>query len=459
MHLRSGDKIETVAAAWSKRTALRAGYGAVIGVLVLSLFEAYQIQGSISQQHLEIYRHFVEQDDALSTLRRNLWLASIYVRDFFIDPSPAQGELLVFQLEGMDKENQAALQILDRAPNHRKVVPQIRKSLGEFWTLLKPIPKTMPHATDRVQMEFLQREIVPRRGELYNVLRDLTSVDQQRLQNSEGEFAGARRSAAERLLLMLGISVLLSIMVVILSLRYAENLERQADEHFRQVAQAKLELQQLSARLLEIEEEGRRKLSRELHDEIGQTLALLQIEISHAQTMLRGPAGALKTRLDRARGLAERTVQTIRNISVLLRPALLDDLGLVPALQFQLEDFLRRSGIQCEFVEDAVADQLPDAVKTCVYRVVQEALHNCEKHSGARRVRVTVRQHPECLTTEIEDDGCGFQPGVKSGAGLGLLGIRERAANLGGTLVIDSAPGRGARIALRIPLEPVEVHA
>ena len=172
--------------------------------------------------------------------------------------------------------------------------------------------------------------------------------------------------------------------------------------------QTKGELQQLSARLLEVEEEGRRRLSRELHDEIGQTLALLQIEISHAQAMLAAQPAAARERLQRARELAERTVQTVRNISVLLRPALLDDLGLVPALQFQLEDFLRRSGIACEFVEEGVADHLPDSVKTCVYRVVQEALHNCEKHSGARKVRVAVRQLPDCLVAEIEDDGRGF---------------------------------------------------
>ena len=103
-------------------------------------------------------------------------------------------------------------------------------------------------------------------------------------------------------------------------------------------------------------------------------------------------------------------MQNIRNISGFLRPALLDDLGLVPALQFQLEDFLRRSGIACELMEDGVEDQLPDAVKTCVYRVVQESLHNCEKHSGARKVRVTVRQLNDCLLAEVVDDGCGFSP-------------------------------------------------
>jgi signal transduction histidine kinase len=457
-YFRPGDKIETVAAAWSKRTALRAGYGVVIGVLIVSAVEAYRIQVSVSKQHLEIYRHFVEQDEALTTLRRNLWLASIYVRDYFIDSTHQRGAILVGQLKSMESENEQALRVLEKGPNHRLVVPQIRKSLGEFWALIQPIPGTMAHASDKEQMGFLQREIVPRRGDLYNVLRDLSTADQQRLQNSEGEFAGTRRAAGERLLGMLVIGVLLAGLVALLSVRHAENMERKAGEHFAQVERAKQELQQLSARLLEIEEEGRRRLSRELHDEIGQTLALLQIEISHAQAALGGPPANLRARLDRTRELAERTVQTIRNITGMLRPTLLDDLGLVPALQFQLEDFLRRSGIQCEFVEDGVADQLPDSVKTCVYRVVQEALHNCEKHSGAHLVRVTVRQLPECLVTEIEDDGRGFLLD-KRGTGLGLLGIRERAANAGGTLVIDSAPGRGARIALRIPLQVMGVHA
>jgi signal transduction histidine kinase len=452
-------RINAVFAAWSQRTALRTGYGAVIAVLILSAVEAYQIQSGVSQEHLESYRHFVEQDDALATLRRNLWLASITVRDYFIDPSQAQGDLLVSQLGAMKAENEQALRILERAPNHRKVVPQIRKSLGDFWAISEPLPRTMSHATDREQMAFLEREIVPRRGELYNVLIDLGAADQQRLQDSEGEFAATRRKAAQHLLLMLGIGVLLASFVAILSVRHAGHLERTASRHFAHVEQAKRELQQLSARLLEIEEEGRRRLSRELHDEIGQALALLQIEITHAQAAAGGPPEILRERLGRARELAERTVQTIRNISLLLRPALLDDLGLVPALQFQLEDFLRRSGIQCEFVEDGVADELADAVKTCVYRVVQEALHNCEKHSGAHRVRVSVRQLPECLVTEIEDDGCGFELDAGRGTGLGLLGLRERAANAGGTLVIDSARGRGVRIALRIPLQPVEVHA
>jgi len=452
----AGVKIGKVTRALSKRAALRAGYAAVIAVLIFAAVEAYRIQSSVSEQHLEIYRHYVEQDATVAILRRNLWLAGTYVRDFFIQTTPEQGRLLSDQLNQLRAEDDAALDKLARMGVNRGVLENIRKNLAEFRAVIEPLPRSMLNEPDERQFEFLQREIVPRRGDLYAALLSIQTADQQRLQESEREFAAARRNAANRLLVILGLCVLLAMVVARASLAHAENLERKAELHFREVEQARSELQELSARLLEIEEEDRRNLSRELHDEIGQALALLQIEISHAHGLLPAQPEAARERLRRARQLAEQTVQTIRDISLLLRPALLDDLGLAPALQFQLEGFLRRSGITCEFTEDGVSEDLPDSVKTCVYRVVQEALHNCEKHSGARNVRVRVRQLADCLTAEVEDDGCGFAPGEPQGKvrrrGLGLLGMRERASIAGGSLVIDSAPGRGARICLSIPL-------
>lgn len=443
--------------ALSKRAVLRAGYGAVIALLVLSAVEAYRIQMSVSEQHVEIYRHYVDQDAALAILRRNLWLAGTDVRDFFIQTTAQQAEILHQQLENHKAEDRQALDHLAQSGVGPDVISKLRQSLNEFWALVDPVPRTMLDLPNERQFEFLQREIVPRRGELYAALIQLGAADRQRLQENEREFAAARRVAARRLVIMLAVGVLLGFVVARFSLRHAENLERQAERHLSEVEEARRELQQLSARLLEIEEEGRRQLSRELHDEIGQTLALLQIEISQVQTLLPAQPEAARDRLRHARELAGRTVQTVRNISLLLRPTLLDDLGLAPALHFQLEDFLRRSGIACDFVEEGVSDRLPDAVKTCVYRVVQEALHNCEKHSGASSVRVAVRQLPDCLLAEIEDNGRGFVSGERR-KGLGLLGIRERAAAAGGTLIIDSAPGRGTRIALRIPLVAETVY-
>jgi len=254
---------------FGKRAVLRAGYGTVIAVLVLSVVEAYRIQASVSRQHVEIYRHYVDQDAALATLRRNLWLAGNDVRDFFINTTPAQAEILGSQLDALRSDNENALDHLARTSTRSDVVPKLRKSLGEFWAVVQPLPRTMLNESNAVQFEFLQREIVPRRGELYAALLDLAAADQQKLQESEREFADARRHAAERLMIMLGFSLLLSFVVARLSVRHAENLERRAERHYAEVEQTKRELQQLSARLLEIEEEGRRRLSRELHDEIG----------------------------------------------------------------------------------------------------------------------------------------------------------------------------------------------
>ncbi len=445
-----------MAGGWSKRTVWRAGYAAVLAVLVLSAAEAYRIQSSVSREHLEIYRGYVEQEQVLAVLRRNLWLAGNYVRDFFIKTTPEQATELTAQLTALKKEDDEALAKLADASSARL----LRARLEELWASLEPVPKEMLHASDDEQFDFLQRVVVPRRGELYSALIALSEADNRKLQEGEGEFSDTRRRAAWRLLAMLSVGVLLSLAVTRFSLRHAEHLERNADRQHAETVQAKEELKRLSARLLEMEEEGKRQLSRELHDEIGQSLALLQIEVSHALARARrinAPDEAdLREHLVRARELAERTVQTIRNISLLLRPALLDDLGLVPALQFQLEDFLRRSGIACDFSDDGVSDDLPDHVKTCVYRIVQEALHNCEKHAGASQVRVCVQQNDSGLQVTVQDNGRGFiysEQEPPASAGLGLLGMRERASIAGGSLTVDSAPGKGTRILLRVPLK------
>jgi signal transduction histidine kinase len=440
----------------SKRAGLRAGYAAVIAVLVLSAVEAYRIQTSTSEHQFLIYRHYVDRETSLATLRRDLWLAGNYVRDFFIHTTPEQARSLRADLAALRAEDKPALEHLIQVAPQSDLVRQFHRSLEQFWAVVDPLPDTMLGKSHEAHWQFLQEEIVPRRGKLYQALLDLTAADQQHLQESEKEFALARRRAAERLLGMLALSLLLALFVARKSIGHADNLEKRAQRHFAEVEQARQDLQQLSARLLEIEEEGKRRLSRELHDEIGQTLALLQIEISQLQSLLSGQPPVIRERLLRARELAGRTVQTIRNISGILRPALLDDLGLVPALQFQLEDFMRRSRIACDFSEDNVSEQLPDALKTCVYRVVQEALHNCEKHSGAAKVSVLVRQSASALSVRVEDNGCGFQLNEQGmpprAAGLGLLGMRERVSIAGGTLSIDSAPGRGTRIAIQIPL-------
>jgi signal transduction histidine kinase len=440
----------------SSRAALRFGYAAVIAILVFSTVQAYRIQGIVSEQHVGIYRQYVKQDEAISQLRRNTWLAGNYVRDFFLSSHSDRAALLKSQLRDLDTQSRQALGRLEQLNPNEAATRSLKAHLGEYWTKLEPIPESMLVVEPAAAYQFIQQEIVPRRNSLNDAFQQIAEADQSALQRSELQFADKRQDAVRRLLVMLALCVVLGFLVARVSLQYAGRLERETTRHCEKVTHAKREMEQLSARLLEAEEDSRRRLSRELHDEIGQTLAVLEIELSHAHALTNDSQPGIRDRLRRARELAERTVQTVRNISLLLRPALLDDLGLVPALQWLLEDFERRSGVSCEFSEEGVQDLLPDSVKTCVYRVVQESLHNSEKHAGASQVRVALRQSANQMRVDVEDNGRGMELNAKGmprrNAGLGILGMRERAARVGGALALESSPGRGTQIRLQIPL-------
>ncbi len=154
--------------------------------------------------------------------------------------------------------------------------------------------------------------------------------------------------------------------------------------------------------------------------------------------------------LDNIRSLADASVNAIRNIALLLRPSMLDDLGLIPALEWQAREVSRRSGIKVKVTAENVTDSLPDALRTCIYRVVQETLHNVSRHSGAKSVLVSVQQTADTITLTVKDDGSGFDPSKTRG--LGLLGMEERVKQLGGRLEIESQPGRGTTLRATLPV-------
>jgi signal transduction histidine kinase len=136
---------------------------------------------------------------------------------------------------------------------------------------------------------------------------------------------------------------------------------------------------------------------------------------------------------------------------------MLDDLGLVPALQWQAREVSKRTGMAVTVDAESVADDLPEDVKTCIYRVVQEALHNCARHALARSVRIEVVQKSDLIRLHVLDDGQGFDS--THTRGLGLLGIEERVTRLGGRFLLQSEPGQGARLRIEIPLAPRAVEA
>jgi PAS domain S-box-containing protein len=218
---------------------------------------------------------------------------------------------------------------------------------------------------------------------------------------------------------------------------------------FKEVQAGRERLQALSHQLVEAEESERRRIARELHDEIGQTLTLVKINLQTMQRLSDAPA--LAAHLEESISTVERALQQVRTLSLDLRPSLLDDLGLVPALRWYVDRQAQQAGLSMEFAADPLEQRLPPDLEITCFRLVQEALTNVVRHAQAQRVSVELRRRDGELQLVICDDGVGFdvqdalQRAVR-GASLGLLGMQERILSVGGQIEFESAPTRGTEI-------------
>ena len=210
--------------------------------------------------------------------------------------------------------------------------------------------------------------------------------------------------------------------------------------------------------VLEAREEEKTRIARELHDELGQLLTALKMDLGWLRERL--PASPeLAARAGEMGALLDRTVASTRRISADLRPLMLDDLGLADAAAWLVEDFSRRSGVACriDLPPEGVPADLSNSVATAVYRAIQESLTNIARHSGAKNAWLVLTARDGELRLEIEDDGRGIAPAdLDKARSLGLKGMRERIAYVGGSLEIARAPRGGARLRLRVPLRGLE---
>jgi signal transduction histidine kinase len=230
--------------------------------------------------------------------------------------------------------------------------------------------------------------------------------------------------------------------------------EEAREQALEQMEFAQQRLHTLSQRLLEAQETERRSLARELHDQIGQALTAVKINLQATQ---RKTDPATSTRLAESVTIVERALQTVRNMSLELRPSLLDDLGLVSALRWYVDRQAQRAGFGAHF-SGAVSTPLAPHLETICFRVAQEALTNVVRHARAKEVTVTVRQEGPEVELVIADDGCGFDVAAAyevtpEGASLGLIGMQERATLGNGRLQINSIRGQGTTVRLILPLE------
>jgi len=218
------------------------------------------------------------------------------------------------------------------------------------------------------------------------------------------------------------------------------------------------DLQRLSAQLMNAQEVERKRISRELHDELGQTLTAMRINLASLENdLLPTLSAAHGDKLVETGRLADEMLEHEHELSLAFRPTMLDELGLVPTLRWYIDRYARRLGIEVEFEARGLEDRLPVEIETALYRVVQEALTNIARHAQARRVRLHLAHRGSKVTASIQDDGAGFDLEQRTAVGLpdsgaGLIGMRERVALLGGAFSIRAAPGQGTRLSVTIPV-------
>jgi len=325
--------------------------------------------------------------------------------------------------------------------------------LTDYWGILDPIFQWDAAQRRRSGYSFLRDEVFPRRQNMLELAGQIAGLNERQLDAGNRQVVSLLVSFQTRLLLTLLAALALGLGLALFSMRKILGLEGQARIQYREAAEARIQLKELSARLVQAQEEERRALSRELHDGVGQALSAVLIELRNLSTGLTIRSEEQSRRhVETIKGLVENTVRAVRNMALLLRPSMLDDLGLIPALKWQAREISKSTPMDVSVAAELHSDELPDDYKTCIYRVVQEALHNSARHSQAASVRIRVEQARDRLVLNIQDDGRGFD--VLHTKGLGLLGIQERVTRLGGKCQVHSQPGDGTTVSVELPFSP-----
>jgi len=225
----------------------------------------------------------------------------------------------------------------------------------------------------------------------------------------------------------------------------------EAEEALRR---SKDELRELGAAAHATREQEKSRIARELHDELGQLLTMLQMDVAWCKEKLPPGNDAFAAKVDRMATLLKSTIAATRRIAADLRPLMLDDLGLVPSIEWLVENFTQRTGITGDLLVDRRELELTNAQASAVFRIVQESLTNVAKHAQAAHVDIAIERDDGALVVRIEDDGVGFSlQAPRKPNSFGLLGLRERASLLGGEVTIESAPGEGTMVEVRLPTE------
>jgi signal transduction histidine kinase len=413
---------------WNMRRILIASLGGLLlmiaatGAAALLVFQ--RLEAAEAAQRTSLLDH----STWMRRVENGILLSGTLARDYSADPNGAEAPALLARISQVETETRRAM------AQSSGIEEELRGEVGAYWQVLDfMLEMARKRASPGVDAYF-RRELAERRESMLQVAAKIGRALDSEWRQGEARLAALYR----RLRWILGAEMALVVgLGLVLSVGAA-----------RRLLLLEGETRSLSAQLQRAQEEERRSIARELHDEIGQAMSRIVLDVGRASKLTESPA--VRLQLAAISESAERTVEAVRRIALSLRPSMLDDLGLVAALEWQAREVGNRTGLDVEVCAEDSAGEMPDAQRTCIYRVTQEALQNCVRHADASSVRLGLTKGDKSVTLRVQDNGKGFR--TARTRGLGLLGMEERVARLGGRMRLRSEVGRGTTLTVELPL-------
>ena len=403
------------------RPVLIAGFGGMLLIFTIAALQALSLLTAMRTENQVLRKQALDRSHRLATVRYCVLLSQSYLNQRFGNPA-ADSEASI-----RDQWNRMLAQL-----NGDADFDPLRTLLEEHWQGLSRAMQTQGELDSE-----------PLRISALQITERVQDIDAKETAAAQLQIQDQFERLGHDLNLALNLALATALLLAMGCGIYIAKIEKQNRRRYEEIGQ-------LSARIVNAQETERRTISRELHDQVGQTLNAVLVDAANLAKRIPADDDVSQRYLNNIRSYADSSVNSIRDISLLLRPSMLDDLGLIPALEWQARETSRRTGIDVKVSAEDADQELPDAVRTAVYRLVQEALQNVARHSKATHARINVARSGGMLNLTVEDDGAGFDPARTRG--LGLLGMEERVRQLGGRLEVRSSAGHGATVRAALPV-------
>ena len=433
------------------RLALLLSFGGLLALMVIAGLEALRLARQLHAQEEDIRRTLLAHSQPLLVLSSSICVYNDQVQEYLLSQDPQAEARAAEEFSRLSGEINSTLSKYPetRQPEERVLLESLQRLFAEQQGMVNPVLSWSREERHKQAWRFLHEQILPEQARIYATSEKIAVWNSHQLDAADHALFASFSDLQARQSRLLALALAAGLVLSLASAFYLLRLEQEGQRRYQELARSRSELEELSARLVDAQETERRSISRELHDEVGQSLGALLVEVGRLAAAIPSGAPQIKDHVDKIKAVAETAVQTVRNIALLLRPSMLDDLGLIAALEWQGREVSRRSEMEVEIQSAEVSENIPDEYRICIYRLVQEALNNAARHSSAKNAKVTVEQTADNILVNVWDDGRGFDP--QRVRGLGILGMEERVRRLGGTFTIDSKPGSGTTLRAEFP--------